>query len=132
MIIFSSTLLSTLIGICVLWMYTDQRFHHLFTGTDPKLNNRLYVQNDTVYALDETAVNHHGVVCTSKECVLIAGFLASNLNDKVDPCNDFYEYACGNYGLDRYLSANKPLRHTLTDMQSRLNKQVKVLLESSI
>ncbi|VDM27106.1 unnamed protein product [Toxocara canis] len=97
-------------------------------------SSRGYVEGGANLAIgiDRSATHHNEVVCTSKECVLIAGFLAGNLNDKVDPCDDFYEFACGNYGLNRHLPASKPLRHTLSDMQSRLNKQVKKLLESPI
>ncbi|CAI4227087.1 unnamed protein product [Auanema sp. JU1783] len=79
--------------------------------------------------VDKTAIHHNDIVCTSRECVLLSGFLAGNLNDKVDPCEDFYEFACGNYGLNRNLPANKPLRHTISDVQSRLNKQVKSILQ---
>ncbi|VDM64714.1 unnamed protein product, partial [Angiostrongylus costaricensis] len=82
--------------------------------------------------VDRTAKNHNGIVCTSRECVTIAGFLAGNLNDKVDPCDDFYEFACGNYGLNRNLPASKPLQHTISDVQSRLNKQVKSILQMPI
>ncbi|KAK6756129.1 hypothetical protein RB195_014485 [Necator americanus] len=88
-------------------------------------------ENSSV-GVDRTATNHNGVVCTSRECVTIAGFLAGNLNDKVDPCDDFYEFACGNYGLNRNLPASKPLRHTISDVQSRLNKQVKSILQMPI
>ncbi|CAJ0950452.1 unnamed protein product, partial [Mesorhabditis belari] len=81
-------------------------------------------------ALDRTAKNHQQVVCTSRECVRIAGFLAENLNDKIDPCDDFYEFACGHYGVNRNLPASKPLRHTISDVQGRLNKQVRSILEA--
>ncbi|CAI5450802.1 unnamed protein product [Caenorhabditis angaria] len=88
-------------------------------------------ENSSV-AVDRSALNHNQVVCTSRECVRLAGFLAENLNPKIDPCQDFYEFACGNYGLNRNLPANKPLRQTIGDVQARLNKQVKSLLEKPI
>ncbi|MCP9264589.1 Neprilysin-21 [Dirofilaria immitis] len=86
--------------------------------------------------IDETASYHNGYVCTSRECAQISGFFASNLNDKInssiDPCDDFYEYACGNYPVNRHLPSNKAIRHTLSDMQNRLNKQIRKLLQTPV
>ncbi|PAV57490.1 hypothetical protein WR25_23617 [Diploscapter pachys] len=83
-------------------------------------------------AVDRTAKHHGEVVCTSKECTLLAAFLAENLNPRADPCEDFYEFACGNYGLNRVLPANKPARNTIMDVQARLGKQIKSVLEQPL
>ncbi|VDK42045.1 unnamed protein product [Anisakis simplex] len=134
LIFFSSVLLCSLIGVCVLWLVILQGYRQIFDGTffSPIFLTSVSSEDNVKLAYDKSATHHNNVVCTSKECVLIAGFLAGNLNDKIDPCDDFYEFACGNYGLNRHLPASKPLRHTLSDMQTRLNKQVKKLLDSPI
>uniref|UniRef100_A0A915CTB1 Endothelin-converting enzyme 1 n=1 Tax=Ditylenchus dipsaci TaxID=166011 RepID=A0A915CTB1_9BILA len=70
-------------------------------------------------------------VCTSRECARMAALFASNLNEKADPCDDFYEFACGNYPLSRELPASRPIRHTIIDAQTILHKQVKQVLEET-
>ena len=36
-------------------------------------------------------------VCSTSDCLRVAGYIASNLNTSVDPCDDFYTYSCGGW-----------------------------------
>ena len=44
--------------------------------------------------------NHNsqdGKMCVTKDCVAQSHKLFQNMNTSVDPCDDFYQYSCGNY-----------------------------------
>lgn len=36
-------------------------------------------------------------VCLSPACIKTASMILTSMNASVDPCEDFYEYACGNW-----------------------------------
>ena len=36
-------------------------------------------------------------VCTTESCVKLAGLVLQNLNQTVDPCDDFYNFTCGGW-----------------------------------
>uniref|UniRef100_A0A914CY12 Uncharacterized protein n=1 Tax=Acrobeloides nanus TaxID=290746 RepID=A0A914CY12_9BILA len=130
----SLLLLFFLLGICSFWFIILEGYR-VFTVGIPAWRSRnplfFHERNDSV-AFDASAVHNDRLVCTSRECANIAAFFAANLNEKVNPCNDFYDYACGNYELTRELQANKPLRHTIIDAQTLLHKQIKTVLEEPI
>ena len=44
--------------------------------------------------------------CTSEGCATVAGFVLQNLDQSIDPCTDFYAYACGKFVANTWLLDN--------------------------
>ena len=36
--------------------------------------------------------------CTTQGCIQLAAQISSAMNQSVDPCEDFYNFTCGNWG----------------------------------
>ncbi|XP_060074883.1 neprilysin-like [Ylistrum balloti] len=47
-------------------------------------------------------------ICSSHDCVRLAGSILSHMDTDVDPCEDFYEYSCGGFQKTAYLTWEAP------------------------
>lgn len=51
---------------------------------------------DSVTSSPEQCQNVHSL-CLTKECLRAASDLMYDMDESTDPCNDFYQFACGNW-----------------------------------
>uniref|UniRef100_A0A8C8HBR1 Membrane metallo-endopeptidase-like 1 n=1 Tax=Oncorhynchus tshawytscha TaxID=74940 RepID=A0A8C8HBR1_ONCTS len=54
-------------------------------------------------------------VCTTPECVTAAARLLQNMDATVEPCQNFYQYACGGW-LERHVIPETSSRHSVFDI----------------
>ena len=69
-------------------------------GEINELYKRLNVLTGPIDTNNEERQTYHisdGNVCVTKDCVAQSHKLFQNMNTSVDPCDDFYQYSCGNY-----------------------------------
>uniref|UniRef100_T1JUD6 Peptidase M13 N-terminal domain-containing protein n=1 Tax=Tetranychus urticae TaxID=32264 RepID=T1JUD6_TETUR len=69
-------------------------------------------------------------VCLTKGCVSAAADIIRNVDNSVDPCDDFYKFACGGW-LDRHtIPEDRTSVSVFSAIQDDLNNKLRVLVES--
>lgn len=66
--------------------------------------------------------------CLSIPCVLSAASMVERINRKVDPCQDFYEFACGSFAEDTYTPDESSSVDTTSLMNDKLAEYLLTLL----
>ncbi|KAK2579846.1 hypothetical protein KPH14_007530 [Odynerus spinipes] len=68
-------------------------------------------------------------VCQTEECKLIARIIKDNINKTVDPCNNFYDYACGKFQENNPIPPGEDSWSFIQMMERNLQKQLEEILE---
>lgn len=71
-------------------------------------------------------------LCLTPGCVKAAAEVLSNLDEHVDPCKDFYRFACGGWLNRHAISEDKSSVSVFSEVQDDLNLKLRVLLEKKI
>ena len=69
-------------------------------------------------------------VCLTESCVKTAARLLRQMDRTADPCQDFYQFACGGFIADTVLPEHKTRLGSYDLLRDELNKKLKALFES--
>jgi len=69
-------------------------------------------------------------VCLTKGCVKAAAELINSMDETVDPCSDFYNFACGQFIQNTVIPDHKTSHGTFYIVRDKLNLRLKTLFES--
>lgn len=71
-------------------------------------------------------------ICHSPGCVHTASKLLLNMDDSVDPCDDFYDFACGSFVKNTRIPDDKTSVNTFSIITDELQEQIRTLLDEPI
>ncbi len=71
-------------------------------------------------------------ICFTKGCLDAISYTIDNMNLTVDPCDNFYEYACGNYRNLRPLDSENRDHRPLRDLFLKNKRRLKTLIERPV
>jgi predicted metalloendopeptidase len=69
-------------------------------------------------------------LCETPACVHLANTLLSNMDQSVDPCDDFYEYTCGNWNKQNPIPDDRSRYSTFTQLYEQNEKILRRILDS--
>ncbi|CAG4955091.1 unnamed protein product [Colias eurytheme] len=71
-------------------------------------------------------------VCKDPDCVHTASKLLLNMDESVDPCDDFYDFACGSFVKNTRIPDDKTSVNTFSIITDQLQEQIRSLLDDPI
>lgn len=67
-------------------------------------------------------------VCVTEVCFNESNKMISYMDEGVDPCDDFYEFACGKFRKNAVLSVDKYSQSAFTLAQDKITEQMRTIL----
>lgn len=68
-------------------------------------------------------------MCLEPGCIHAASNMLDKMNLDVDPCQDFYEFSCGRFVKETFISDEKTSVNTFVTMRDKLKQQLRMILE---
>ncbi|CAF4153174.1 unnamed protein product [Adineta steineri] len=81
--------------------------------------------------INKTKVENTCDLCLTPYCIKAANYLVESIDETVDPCEDFYEFACGKWIKNAIISSESNEQSSLSQLAKHLGHTLADLLSSS-
>ncbi|EFX65281.1 hypothetical protein DAPPUDRAFT_333347 [Daphnia pulex] len=81
---------------------------------------------------DPSAKSANGNVCNTSGCVMAAAEILKNINKTVNPCEDFYSFACGGFETRNVIPDDQSSVTTFSLISDEVTEQLRSLIERPI
>lgn len=71
-------------------------------------------------------------VCVSQGCVHAASKMIEQLNENIEPCDDFYNFACGNFVDNTIIPDDKVSVNTFSVISDKLQEQLRTIVTAPV
>ena len=115
------------------------RSHHqdlsanAFPSTTPEFDNDYSTStefDDDYSTSTEFNDDNSTLICDSQACQEAAKLITENMKTSVDPCDDFYDFACGNYATHHPIPDDKQKVATFGLLSESIKERVSKVIES--
>ncbi|XP_076365013.1 neprilysin-2-like isoform X2 [Tachypleus tridentatus] len=76
--------------------------------------------------------NEKREICERRGCVIAAANLLQNIDESVNPCEDFYHFSCGGWIERQVIPDDKSALSVFSLLQDELDKKLRVLVERNL
>lgn len=74
----------------------------------------------------------NGKVCTTSGCIHAASSILSKIDSSVDPCDDFYQFSCGQFLENTKVPEDKIYVNAFSTVGDMLQEQLKTIITSDV
>lgn len=99
---------------------------HVYDGQESGTNN-IITNNDKI--INTKAYEN---LCLTPGCVHSASNMLNQMDNSVEPCDDFYSFACGNFVKETIIPDEKVSVNTFSIISDKLQEQSRTLLTDPV
>ena len=82
-----------------------------------------------IMSSNKSCVANHSDICFSADCIHSASEVLSKMKPEIQPCDDFYRFACGKFIDEVVIPDDKPMMSSASALVDNLAEKVKRIIE---